>query len=448
MTNLAEKRSNNYFDGIPVKGRQFTLFLIIVFAYFVEMIDANNFAFIAPALIKDWGIESAVIGQISSIYFMGNAVGGLIGGLLADFIGRRKTFLFTLFIVPASSILNGMATNVTFFMLTRFLTGVGVICMVTVAVVYMAEMTPAESRGKWYSMTAAVGFLAARFIGILSRIIIPTAPDAWRIILYLGGVGLLVWLAGMKYLLESPRWLVKRGRVAEAEKIIHELTGVEVDLSEAIAKDTAKRVNAREILAGMVSRKHLKKTLMLLVIVSLVGCASFVGNIWIPTIMGQKGFTLSQSLTIGTLSFFGLPFGLFISALISDRGGRKIPIAIMAILGAIFAVIFGNLGNNFYACASVAFLFATCMMGVGYMLNMYVGESFPTQMRGAATGYLNFLQRIAISGSQMLIPLILVAYKPQGLFFTVGALLTTAALIILIFGEATGKKSLEEISAD
>lgn len=132
-----------------------------------------------------------------------------------------------------ASVVNGFAPNVEIFTLTRALTGFGVFCMMVTSQVYIAEMTPSATRGKWQSLTASVGFMAAPLIGIICRVVIPINPNAWRYVFFFGGIGIIGFIMGLKYLKESPRWLVAQGKVDKAEQVIEELSNVKVDLSEA-----------------------------------------------------------------------------------------------------------------------------------------------------------------------------------------------------------------------
>lgn len=444
-SNMPDKVKNNYFDGLPIRRNHMILFLIICFAYFCEQLDANNFSFIAPALIKDWKISSTVIGQISSAYFVGMFLGGLVGGIFSDLVGRRKAFLVALLIVPISSLVNAYAQTVPVFLIARSVTGFGVFCMMVVAAGYMAEVTPAESRGKWYTLTAAIGFLAMPAIGLLSRAIIPTAPDAWRTILLIGTIGIIPLFVGFKYLVESPRWLVNKGRVKEAEEVVEKLTGVAVDLSDAV-KTVSAKVNVSEVLFGMFSRKYIKRTVLLFVAVACTGIASFAIQVWMPTLLGQKGFSLETSLTIGTVSFFGPPVGLLLASFVADKGGRKIPIAVFAVLAALFAYVFSTLGNNAVMVGGVQFLFSVCVMAYSFMLNPYVGESYETKMRTTASGFINSSGRLLTALSQLFIPLVVASYTWKGLYIICSTIFVFTGLIILIFGMSTGKKSLEDIS--
>lgn len=441
---MSAKIVNNYFDGIPVSKKQMFLFFVIVLSYFFEQMDNQNFAFIAPALIKSWGLDRAQIAQIASLYFLGMTFGGLTGGIFSDIFGRRKTFLVSILIFSTMSVLNGLTDDLTIFKITRALTGFGVFCMMTVSVAYISEISPGESRGKWQSITAAGGFLAMPAIGLISRAIIPTGPEAWRIIFYLGALGYIAFVLGYLYLRESPRWLVAKGRVAEAEKVVEELCGVAVDLSEA-ARNIPKKENTMEQLIGMFTGKYLKRTLVLIGCIVPSGIGFFILAVWTPTLLNAKGFTLEESLAIGTAFMFGGPFGLFINSFVADKGGRKWPFGILCVLIAAMSAVYAMSGNVYYLVMAIVFTINALGMAISFIKLSYAAEHFPTKMRNTSVGVINALERFAVSGSQLLIPAIMAGYGFQGLFLGVAGLYLFSGLVVMMFGMRTGGKPLEEI---
>ena len=302
------KRVNNYFDCLPVTTTHKILFGIIMMAYFFEQMDNWNFGFIAPQLVKTWGLTMADVGNINFWYFIGMTIGGLTGGFISDIIGRRKTFLFSIFLFSTMSVLNGFTSDLTIFTLSRALTGFGVFCLMVCSQAYIAEISPAESRGKWQGLIAAVGFSAVPVIGLCCRMIIPMGPEAWRNIFYFGGLGMVGFVLGLKYLQESPRWLIARNRQAEAEEVVEKITGIKVDLSEA-----AKKVEAQEsiwtTLLGMFSIKYIKRTLVLFSFICLTTPASFVVTVWTPMMISKKGFPIEDVLTSSFILMIGVPFG-------------------------------------------------------------------------------------------------------------------------------------------
>lgn len=285
-----KKIPNNYFDGMPVTGFHKIVFFIIMMAYFCEQMDNWNFGFIAPALMHTWGLQMSDIGVVTLWYFIGMTAGGFFGGVISDFIGRRKTFLISIATFSFFSVLNGFTDNFHVFVIARSMTGFGVFCLMVCSQAYIAEMAPAESRGKWQNLVAAVGFSAVPVIGVMCRAIIPLAEEAWRYIFYFGGVGLIAFFVGLRYLKESPRWLVARGRLEEAEQVVFEITGKHVDLSEA-AKNVQTKVPVMEVLTGMFRRQYIKRTLVLLAIVVFTNPATFTVTNWTATLLKAHGFS-------------------------------------------------------------------------------------------------------------------------------------------------------------
>lgn len=440
------KKKNNYFDGIPVSKMQFFLFMIIIIAFFFEQMDNQNFSYIAPALISSWNLDRSVIGQISSLFFIGMTLGGLCGGLISDFLGRRKAFLWAMLVAPLASIVNGMTSDLTVFMISRAITGFGIFCLMVIAATYMAEITPAESRGKMYNLCAGIGFLAMPVVGILSRLIIPTAPEAWRIIFYIGGMGLIPFFLALKYLKESPRWLVTRGRIAEAEKIVKDLTGVAVDLSE-VSQNIEPKIKFIEVLLGMFSKKYIRRSVLLLVANAFMGIAFFVTTVWVPTLLNQKGFDIATTLTISTIIILGTPLGTGLSGFFTDMGGRKIPLGIFLLISATFAFLFGYCtGTSVVVAIVIGFLLTLFMNCTTYTMNSYIQESYPTKMRSTSYGIVSAFSRINVSGAQLVVPAIITAYGFSGVFTVVGLSFALTGILILAFGIRTAGKSLEEIS--
>jgi len=490
MENQATARKkNNYFDGLKVTRIHTLLFVVMMLAYFFEQMDNWNFGFIAPVLFGSWGFVGAdIAAQVAKVtfpYFLGMTFGGLLGGVISDFIGRRKTFLGAIFIFSVGSVLNGFVPdgNLTMLIATRATTGFGIFCMMVCSQTFIAEMSPADSRGKWQGRIAAVGFCAAPLVGLFCLLILPFTAGfvtGWRIVFWAGGLGFLAFFAGLKYIKESPRWLVSKGRIEEAEKIMFGITGEDIDLSDA-AKALPPKVKVADVLVGMFHIKYIKRTIVLLLFVLLSTPATFVITNWTTTALSQQingainAGAASALLTSGTniavlitlIMQIGVPFGLLVNSFISDRGYRKFPMAGTFIFAGILGVIFGtyvqglNLAtfgaSELAVVCILGFLLTASVMAGGFMSFSYIAESYPTRMRNTATGVHNAAGRFATSGFQLLIPMIMAAQAGtifatlgltgfSGLYIVVGILLFIPALIVLFFGIRTGRKSLEEIS--
>ena len=434
---------NNYFDGLEVTGVHNFIFYIIMMAYFFEQLDNWNFGFIAPALQEAWHLQMTDIATIVFWYFIGMTSGGFLGGVISDFIGRRKTFLGSILIFSIASVANGLTDNFTIFTISRALTGFGVFCLMVTSQAYIAEMAPAESRGKWQGHVAGVGFCAVPVIALLCRLIIPMGPNAYRIIFFIGGFGLIGFFLGLKYLKESPRWLVAQKRLSEAEEVTKFITNREIDLSEAATK-VAPRQKMAEVLYGMFTRNYIGRTLLLILLFVTITPAAFTLTTWTTQLLKMKGFTVADSLTASTIISIGVPVGCFLASFVSDLGGRKIPLLCLGALCAAFAFIFAYL-DSFALLVGCGFLFNVCIMAVSFVLFSYTAESYPTKMRNTATGFHNGLARLSVSAVQPIIPMIHKAYAFSGVFNAVGLLFCLPIIPVLLWGLSTGRKSLEDI---
>ncbi len=435
--------ANNYFDGIPVRGIHAGLFFIIMAAYFFEQFDNWNFGFVAPALSQSWGLKPTDIATIMFWYFIGMTSGGFLGGVISDFIGRRKTFLISIVIFSVSSVITGFTDNFAIFTLFRALTGFGVFCMMVTSQAYIAEMAPCESRGMWQGRVAAVGFCAVPFVALACRMVIPMADEAWRFIFYAGGLGVVPFLLGLKYLKESPRWLVAHGRIREAEEVVTYLTGKDIDLSEA-AKTVQPKISVMEVLTGMFTRKYIGRTMLLIFLFVTTVPAGFLVANWTPQLLKMLGFSVKETLTAMTIISIGVPLGCFLNSLVADKGGRKMPLAILFVFAAITAFIFGGM-KTLTMLTIAGFMVTIFNMAGSFLLFSYTAESYPTRMRNTATGFHNGLARLSVSGSQFFIPMIHAGYGFAGIFTTVAFLFFLPVIPLLIWGARTGGRSLEDI---
>ncbi|XP_042041739.1 plastidic glucose transporter 4-like isoform X1 [Salvia splendens] len=179
-------------------------------------------------LSKDLGIaENTVLqGWVVSALLAGATVGSFTGGLLADKIGRTKTFMLDVIPLAAGVFLSGIAKSVETMILGRVLTGVGIGISSAIVPLYISEISPTEIRGTLGSvnqLSICIGILAALVAGL------PLAgnPLWWRTMFTIALVPSVLLAVGMAFSPESPRWLYQQGRIAEAEVSIKRLFGKE-----------------------------------------------------------------------------------------------------------------------------------------------------------------------------------------------------------------------------
>ncbi|MDP4146050.1 MAG: MFS transporter [Bacillota bacterium] len=434
----------NYFDNALIKPMHLRLIFLVAIAYFFDIADNYNFSFVAPILIKSWGLSLTQVGQINSVFFIGMFVGGLLGGFISDKLGRKKGFIISIFIFSIFSIINGLAPNFVTFIMGRFFTGIGVASLVIVSTPYLLEMLPKDSRGKWQAIAVGAGCAAIPVIGIIVKVITHVGPNAWRIVYFIGGLGLITAVLGIFWLRESPRWLVSKGRAAEAEKIVEEIAGQKLDLTSSIVKEVAvTKINKN--IKDIVSRKNIKNTLVLLSIFTIAYPAAFIFINWAPTLFSTKGYSLQDTSLLTLFISFGMVAGPFFASLISDRFGRKVSIVVVFMIAAVLSVVYADLQAKAVIIA-VAVIIAMMLQANSPLTLAYLGELYPTNIRSTAVGIVYSLGRLGIALVSAIVPIVNTKYGYMGVFSLMGILLLVSSTITGIWGVHTFGKSLEELN--
>ncbi|SHK38961.1 MFS transporter [Desulforamulus aeronauticus] len=443
--------STRYMDEAPMNKSHYKFLVLLALGYTFEQIDVFSFSFVAPALTKYWGVSMEWIGLVNSCTFIGMLLGCWLGGWFADRIGRKKTFLGSILLFSICALVNGWAPNQEIFLAARTLTGIGMMGMVVVAMVYIAELLPAASRGKWQAISLATALLSIPAIGQLASWVIPHNPEGWRWILYLGGLGFIVLAFGKDWLKESPRWLISKGRYKEAEEVIQFYRpDVKVDLSAEAsgqiklekAKETTK---TWEVLKLLFSNEYRKKTWVLINLVCCNTVGYFMFFAWMPTLLNEYGFSLEDSLWMVALVSFGSPIGNYLAAFFTDKGGRKVPIVIYGILIGVLTVIFGTVKIPMLI-VGIGFVIRILMDGVFVLMWSYLAEAYPTHFRSSGTGIIFSTGRILNVGAMAMVPLIYKQFGYSILFAIIGAMYLLVAFVTGMWGERTAGRSLEEIA--
>lgn len=434
-----------YFDGTKLSSSHKRMLWLAAICYMFDQMDTGTFAYAAPVLVKNWGLTMDQIAQVNSYGLVGMFLGATVGGWVSDKIGRKLTMILSIALFSLSSLANALATNFHILAITRFLTGMGVIAMVVVAMVFIAEIMPAHHRGRYQALTLACGTIGVPLGAMFARWVVPMHTESWRYIFFLGSASILLVPLCMIIFKESPRWLVSKGRIAEAEKIIYQITGNEVDLS-AEAKRKRNKSTSIVALKLMFGKEYLKRTLILLIVTNgVVVGVNFLASLY-PTILQEyAGFQLTLVLSIMAISWWGIPFGDLAASTVSDRGGRKIPLAVFAIINGL---TFFASGFMPFPAVITAAIFISRIFGGGSasMLYAYLAESYPTYVRSKAVGLIMGQSRIVAAAVILIVPSILAAYGWIGVHVVNAAIILVTALIALLFGEKTSRKTLEEIN--
>jgi len=377
---------------------------------------------------------------------MGMALGSFVWGTMADIVGRRKAFLWTVLIYSSFSILSAMAPSFSALLVARFITGVGLGGCIPVAYSMVAEFMPRARRGMMLTAMDVWWPVGATLNGLVAIVLLRF--DSWRVLLLVIGLpGLLVFW-GLFSIPESPLYLMRRGRLAEARAVVEDLilrTGAVVaDWKLPDVETTPASFGQFFRMFGRIWSWNWRVTLATWGIMIASFLLYFGVLTWLPQILVSSGYGIyrAYSFTI-SVTAVGIVATL-LAAWLVEKIGRKWVIVIPGILSGTAVVLF----TLAIAKPGVARWWLSVF---GFMNGLvvpavlcYTPEVYPTLLRGTGFGWANTASR-AISG---LVPVIFGAWlwPVLGLtntFIAVTALAVLANLWLAAVGPETRGTSLE-----
>jgi len=360
------------------------------------------FGLTTPAQIG-WAMSSALVGCLA---------GSLVSGGLSDRFGRKRLLILSGFLFTITGILTALAPNFSFFIVNRVLGGVAIGLASNLSPMYIAEISPAEVRGKFVSvnqLTIVIGILAAQMANWLIARPVPTGATpadilaswngqvGWRWMFGAEAVPAFLFFLFMFLIPESPRWLVKKARGVEAEKILARVGGTGfagramADIRETLASGGIPKVSFRSLLAPGIS-----KVLLIGIVLAVYQqwCGINVIFYYAEEIFSQAGYGVSAILfNIVITGTVNLIFTLIAIRLV-DRLGRK-PLMMAGSAG--LAVTFGLIGASYATHSRGLHLLILVVISMAlYALSLapvtwvLLSVIFPNRIRGAAMSVSTF----------------------------------------------------------
>ncbi len=208
-------------ESVPFSRWHTKARVIVGSATFFDAFDALSLAFVLPVLIGLWHIQPVQIGFLIGASYIGQLIGALFFGWLAERTGRIRSATIAIAIMSVMSLGCALSGNFEMLLLCRFIQGIGVGGEMPVAATYINELSNAHGRGKYfllYELIFPVGLMAT---GQLGAWLVPIT--GWEVMFWIGAVPGLLIAVMVARLPESPRWLISKGRLAEAEAVVRQM---------------------------------------------------------------------------------------------------------------------------------------------------------------------------------------------------------------------------------
>lgn len=403
-----------------------------------------------PFLMRHFALSDISLGWAFSSLLFGCVIGSVVAGRLTDRCGRKRMLVWVALLFAATSIATALAPSFTFFIAARLLGGVAVGAVSLLSPMYVAEVAPPSIRGRmgtFYQMSIILGILISYGINYLLR---NTGPANWRWMFATGAIPSALFLVLIALAPETPRFLVRAGKMREAFALLERIENEETARVEiaAIELSLKQAHPSWKALLRPGVRRALLVSLCLAILVQTSGINTIID--YAPAIFLSSGWKIDAAL------FSTLLVGLteFVSTLVAfwviDRYGRK-PLYIAGSMGmalTLGALMTAALVGAFHGALVLVLIltylafFCACVGPVFWTL---VPEVFPNDVRGRAMAVPVLTQWVANAVVVLFFPY---AFHVIGKAATLGFLAVmslTQGLFTWRFVPETRRKSLEEI---
>lgn len=391
-----------------------------------SFVDGYVLSIIGVAMVQmsaALGLSAFWQGLIAASALIGIFIGGFFGGWLTDRLGRKKLFFVgpTLFIV--ASVAQFWVESALGLFALRLLIGIAVGIEYPVATSLLVEFLPRKYRGPRLAALTILWFAGAAFAYVVGNFLLSNGgEDGWRLVLASAaviGAALFALRLGTP---ESPRWLISKGRPAEADAVIKQVYGQAFSLANLPEQAEAKKLSVWSLLHSGYGKRMLFVTMFWTCSVIPV----FAVYAFAPKVLealNLKGDWASYGSIIITLLFV---VGCIIAARLINSIGRRSMLIYSFLFSGLALLGLGTFHNSSQLLVLVLFgAYALFIGGAQVLQLVYPNELFPTEIRAVAVGVGTSLSRVGAAVGTYLVPIALLNF---GIAYTMYA----AALVTLV----------------
>ena len=376
-------------DDAALTGAHWGLLFVLGVALIIDVMKPATLGFVIPGMSAEYGIKASRTAWLLICALAGTTIGSVMWGILADRLGRRAAILLASLMFIGTSICGAMpsfAAN----LLMCFLMGLAAGGMLPIVYALMAESVPAKRRGWLVVLHGGMGTVggtlaAAGFAALLE----PTW--SWRILWLMNLPTGIVMLILNRWIPESPRYLLDRGRVEEARAVMARY-GVAIELGAPSTTELQMRkppMQWNEVRA-LFRGPFRTQTFVVLAYGLAWGVVNWGFISFLPTFLRGAGFSAATSSYLLFLSAFVAIPGTVLVAYAYGMWSSRRSMSLFAVASIACAIglawMAPSASSNRAVMVSMLALLYAATGGVIAMLSPYTAEVFPTRLRGTGSG--------------------------------------------------------------
>ena len=343
-----------------------------------------------PFLRTQFALDAVWEGFLTGSLALGCIVGCIIAAGVADKYGRKPGLMAAAVIFAVSSLGIALTNTLSLFITMRFAAGIGVGMASMLCPLYIAEISPAQVRGRNVAINQLTVVIGILITNLVNYFLADKGVDAWRWMFGLGVVPSAVFLIGVLWLPESPRWLMKAGKETEAKKVLNKI-GSDLFVQQTFTAIEHSMEGTQKQSYKAVFEKSVRPAVI--VGITLAVFQQFCGiNVvfnYTSTIFESVGANLNRQLfetvAIGVVN---LVFTLLAMWQVDKLGRRPLMLGGalgLSVLYIILALLLQNKAPAGLLSVFVLLAISTYAMSLAPVTWVLISEIFPNKIRGLAS---------------------------------------------------------------
>ncbi|MBI2172396.1 MAG: MFS transporter [Chloroflexi bacterium] len=456
VINLTER-----LDRLPLGRFHFLLFALMFASLAFDHLDQVVISFSLPHYREEWGLSVRMASLNPTGGLAGTFIGALIGGMLGDRIGRKRTLLIGLTMFSTGMVLKGLSPNFVVFNIVCWTGALGVGSAIPLTFTLLAEYAPAKYRGTVLVTMGIMAIIVGYLIASLGALFLLPA-FGWRALFLMGSSSYLIVILLAAFVPESPRFLLAKGKLAEAVHVVRRVEGHrapahEIGGAAILGEGASEPQEAGEgglTLTGfgqLWKRAYRRRTFMLWAYAFSFGFFTFGFLSWLPSVLKFAGLTDHEiGLYTTLMDLTAIPTAVLTAFLFFRWSTKGLLVLYPTLSGTAMILLAALLWSGQMTAAlvisvgAVIFFFGTILLGI---FGPYAAEVYPTEVRGTgsgwATGFSRFGAFLAIPLGGLFLGSGLPLFTHQLIF---GIPLLLAAVVMMALGIETRRQRLEDIA--